>query len=406
MAVDYVIGSVVIFLIIWLYVYCSQLALWSEYEICKILREPNLPNLDEAFVVFGNGKPIVRFLAKFGQYLSYFCFVAAWFGYSCYDYHIISRTIQIFGNKILGHTVDNTLVLGLLFPPLLFLCCVRTLRQLVPSSCVGSVSIVVSFLAVVYSMVQERTPWQMTRNFGSVRSVAILAGAVLTDINGLGLLMIFKNELKKPKGFSRRFGILNMTFVPISCIYVVYILISCLKYGAKVNGNLFKNLPRNQLAARVGMVSSILGQMFQFPLIMFVPFDTIWSSIVRKIKAKNRRIFYEYALRIGLVSFAFVISASVPRSSLILGFWGAICASVEILVIPPLIETLVVARMYESKFDLAATFFKNSLIVALAFWLVISQTMNFVANLYGDPIDIGSAFWVNSSTKQGQFYNQ
>lgn len=144
-------------------------------------------------------------------------------------------------------------------------------------------------------------------------------------------MLPLENEMKTPKAFGGSFGVLNQGMVVIVLLYVGMGLFGFIKYGDAIQGSITLNLPAedmyviwNLLAASrcwhrlIGLVwlvfvgerslAQCVKGMLAFAIFIthglacYVAIDITWTDyVVQRIGSSTRKVFWEYAVRTGLV---------------------------------------------------------------------------------------------------------
>lgn len=77
--------------------------------------------------------------------------------------------------------------------------------------------------------------------------MSLFFGTALFAFEGVALILPLRNAMKQPEKFSSRFGVLNVTMVGITTIFVITGFISYLKWGEEVQGSITLNLDANNM---------------------------------------------------------------------------------------------------------------------------------------------------------------
>ncbi len=378
-------GSVITLAVIWLYLYSVKKALKSEYELCKLKQVPYLSNLIEVFDVHEKAPLRIRLVAQLGRALYYLAFVAVWFGYNCYYYRLIARNTQLLYDSVFGEYLGADIFSLIFFVPLLLLCWIRKFEYMLPFSILGGICNFLSVVFVVYYvMLDTATTWEPPTYGDTLTNVPILIGAVLLNINALGVVVLLKNDMKNPRILSSKFGILNVVFVPVSILTVLYSISCNLQFGAYFGSTVFRQLPKDEPELQFGTLIGILGLILQYPLTMFVPFDTIWNNFCMCKKNVASSMTWEYGLRTLLVILVYVICSVTPMVTMTLSLFGTVGATIESLMVPAFMETLVNWKLCDDKLTFRITTLKNFTIVIFAVWVVASLVQSFMITIFSD----------------------
>lgn len=354
-----------------LYIHNVKMIIWCEYELCKAKRIPTLSYPEVAYHAFKDGPSGFQWFANLSQGITYLDFTLIWFSFYCYNYVILSQNLQLLIANIFHMNVSVTTIIECLLIPFLLLACIPKLKYLVPFSFMGSMFNFAAMLLIVYFIIVDPAPWQMPSTFGELSKIPLFVGAVLSNLNIMGIMIPLKNEMKKPHKFGSQFGAVTLSFFCSAVVYSVFSLICALKFGYRIQDSVIENLPETELIGLIGIGVSSLSIICQQPLLLHVPFDIIWNQILKnKMKSLHSSI-WEYFLRLFLVVVTFGISLAVPNVFVFLSVSGTIGTSIDSLILPALINTAVHTQMSTSKFKFWLIFVKNMGLIVLAIFLVI-----------------------------------
>lgn len=72
-------------------------------------------------------------------------------------------------------------------------------------------------------------------------------GTTLFAIEAVGVVIALENNMKTPKSFGSRFGVLNVGMTVITLLYAAFGLLGYMKYGADSGESITLNLPRGDM---------------------------------------------------------------------------------------------------------------------------------------------------------------
>lgn len=372
----YLPGVILVAPVVFLYVHNAHMMLWSEYELCKMKRVPNLSYPEVIYLAFNEGPKLSQWFAKWGRRVSYFEFVLVWFSYYCYNYVIICQNLQVFFTNAFNLRISVDVFLKILLFPLLCLSWIPKLKYLVPFSLIGSVCNFLSLLVIIFFLFDDPNPWQIPTKIGPLANVPMLIGTLLFNLNIAGIMIPLKNEMEKPKKFLSPFGVLLVSFVPTTIIQTLFSLICALKYGDTISPSVAENLPNDDMFAQTGILLSSMALLAQQPLFMFVPFDIMWNHLLKRNSKCIQKFHYQYLLKTMLVMLSLVVSMIIPDVFLFLSFSGTVGTSIDSLIFPALVNTIVVWKICQGKWKVRLIVIKNILIIFLALILVITGCYN------------------------------
>lgn len=372
----YLLGVILVAPVVLLYAHNAYMILWSEYELCKMKRVPNLSYPEVVYHAFNEGPKFSRGFAKWSRRLSYFEFVLVWFSYYCYNYVIICQNLQVLFINVFHLPISVDVFLKILLFPLLVLSWIPKLKYLVPFSLIGSLCNSLSLLVIIFFVFRDPTPWQIPTSIGPLTNIPMLVGTLLFNLNIAGLMIPLKNEMEEPKKFLSQFGVLLVSFVPTAIVQTLFPLICALKYGDSVRPSVAENLPNDDMFAQTGILLSSMALLAQQPLFMFVPFDIMWNHVLKNTVKCLQKFHYKYLLKTLLVMASLVVSMLIPDVFLFLSFSGTVGTSIDSLIFPAVVNTIVVWKICQSKWKFRLTLVKNISIILLGFILVITGCYN------------------------------
>lgn len=108
--------------------------------------------------------------------------------------------------------------------------------------------------------------------------------------------------MKTPVAFLKPFGVLNIGMSLITLMYVAMGFIGYWRYGATSQASITLNLPEEDILANAVRGLFCLAIYISYALQCYVPVECIWNNyMVKRLENSNRKIFWEYGLRIALV---------------------------------------------------------------------------------------------------------
>lgn len=89
--------------------------------------------------------------------------------------------------------------------------------------------------------ISERQP------FGDISEFPLFFGTTLFAIEAVGVVVALENNMKTPKAFGSKFGVLNVGMTVITLLYAVFGFLGYLKYGADSDESITLNLPSDHM---------------------------------------------------------------------------------------------------------------------------------------------------------------
>lgn len=90
--------------------------------------------------------------------------------------------------------------------------------------------------------ITERNLWPT-----DYQRVPLFFGTAIFAFEGIALVLPLQNAMENPKSFSRYLGVLNVSMVFITGIFISFGAIGYWKYGEDIEGSLTLNLPTDEM---------------------------------------------------------------------------------------------------------------------------------------------------------------
>lgn len=90
-------------------------------------------------------------------------------------------------------------------------------------------------------------PLSQREPIGPITEFPLFFGTTLFAIEAVGVVIALENNMKTPKSFGSRFGVLNVGMTVITLLYAVFGFLGYLKYGAESDESITLNLPKPAL---------------------------------------------------------------------------------------------------------------------------------------------------------------
>lgn len=121
------------------------------------------------------------------------------------------------------------------------------LKYISPVSAIASFALIFGMIATLtIALTDGPMPSPSERHlFTNGTQMSLFFGTALFSFEGVALILPLRNAMKKPEAFNSRFGVLNVTIVGITTIFVITGFISYLRWGEDVQGSITLNLDPN-----------------------------------------------------------------------------------------------------------------------------------------------------------------
>lgn len=102
--------------------------------------------------------------------------------------------------------------------------------------CAG-IGLILTYVFQGLPSISEREP------LGDISEFPLFFGTTLFAIEAVGVVVALEGNMKTPKSFGTRFGVLNVGMTVITLLYAFFGFFGYLKYGAKSDESITLNLP-------------------------------------------------------------------------------------------------------------------------------------------------------------------
>ncbi|XP_055841088.1 proton-coupled amino acid transporter-like protein CG1139 [Episyrphus balteatus] len=318
--------------------YCLHLVINSMYELCKRKRIPYLTYPEAMTVAFQEGPPVLRCFAKIATpfvdgFLAFYHF-----GICCVYVVFIAESIKQIVDEYLI-VLDLRIHMCFVLIPLFLIFSIRQLKHLVPFSSFANVLMFVGFGVVLYYIFVQLPPISQREAFTKVTRLPLFFGTVLFSLEAVGVVIAIEQNMKTPKAYTGKFGILNRGMFIVLGLYMGLGFFGYWKYGEEAKGSVTLNIPQDEILAQVIKIFFAVTTLISYALQGYVTADIIWNHyLIKKTTEKSNLVLYELLVRAGIVLLTFLCAIAIPDLSLFLSLVGAFCLSILGLIFPALLE--------------------------------------------------------------------
>lgn len=143
--------------------------------------------------------------------------------------------------------IDIKLHMLILLVPLIMILCIKNLKFLAPFSTFANGIMFVGIGLILYYVFDGISSPSERDAVGVLRNYPLFFCTTLFSLTSVGVVMAVEGNMKTPKSFGGRFGVLNISMAFIVVMYLVMGFFGYLKYGADCEGSITLNLPQNDL---------------------------------------------------------------------------------------------------------------------------------------------------------------
>lgn len=318
--------------------YCLHLVINSMYLLCKRNRIPYLTYPEAMTAAFKEGPPVLRCLAKIATpfvdgFLAFYHF-----GICCVYVVFIAESIKQIVDEYLV-VLDLRLHMCFVIIPLFVIFSIRQLKHLVPFSTFANVLMFFGFGVVLYYIFVDLPPLSERVPFESISKMPLFFGTVLFSLEAVGVVIAIEQNMKTPRAYVGKFGILNQGMFVVLALYMGLGFFGYWKYGNESKGSVTLNIPQDEVLAQVIKIFFAVTTLISYALQGYVTADIIWNHyLVKKLSEKSNLTLYELLIRAGIVLLTFLLAVAIPDLSLFLSLVGAFCLSILGLIFPALLD--------------------------------------------------------------------
>ncbi|XP_061395123.1 proton-coupled amino acid transporter 1-like, partial [Musca vetustissima] len=203
--------------------------------------------------------------------------------------------------------------------------------------------------------------------------LSLFFGTALFSFEGIALILPIRNSMKDPKKFNQRFGVLNISMLIITLLFVFTGFVSYTKWGEGVEGSITLNLDPDDKLSQAVKIAAALGVFFGYPIQFFVMMKIIWPPLKQNMAAAQKRpITVQVMFRFIMVLLTFGVALLVPQLHLFISLIGALCSTSLAFLFPVFIDFVV--RAQTPKGLGTWVYLKNMVIMIIALLGIITGT--------------------------------
>lgn len=313
---------------------------------------------------FELGPKKFRFASKIMRLIVEMFLCVTQFGFcSIYFVFIAENLLQVFkqNNINVDFNISMTIALvGVLIPSL-----ITNLKYLAPISMLGSISLIFGITATLIFAMMDGLPSPSDRNYVTDGAkLSLFFGTAIFSYEGVALILPLRNAMKKPDGFNSRFGVLNVTLVLVTALFIFTGFVGYLRWGEDVAASLTLNLDVTDWKSQVVKIVAALGVFIGYPLQFYILIQITYPGIRDYMNCTKRPLMGELFYRTIMIFLTFFVALIVPELGLFISLIGALCSTCLSLLIPVMVDFIV--RAQEEKSIGVCVYLKNIFILIVA----------------------------------------
>ncbi|XP_014261599.1 proton-coupled amino acid transporter 4 isoform X2 [Cimex lectularius] len=320
--------------------YCIHLLLVCANKCAIKWRLPVDPTFAETIELsFKLGPKIFKRTSRLAKSLLVCSLIGTQLGFCSVYYLIIGKAVGRYF-QLAGINYDIRIYLSVIYPVILAMVLIRSLKFLAPLSLIANIFILLAVTMVLIVACQDLPNITEREVLRPVERWPFAFGTIIFAYEGINLVIPLRNEMKKPSTFQTLFGVLNVSMTLVILLYTTFGLISYWKYGNDILGNVSTNLPEGHWTTLISDGSLSVALLFSYPLQFHVAFKVIYELLVEKLGAwvetGKRILILEILVRFFLVTLTCLFAMFIPHLSLVISLVGAMCSSWLAILLPVL----------------------------------------------------------------------
>lgn len=321
--------------------YCFQILVKSQYILCKKHRRPILSYPESMKLALEEGPAALKWIAPSAVLITDGFLIIYQLGVCvCYIVFVAKNLQQIIEAHITPMSV--TTVMLIIFLPLLAINCLKNLKILAPFSTLANIVTFIGLGFVLYYVFQDLPELSSIPMVGPIERYPLYFGTVLFALEAVGVFIALEANMKTPKNFVSKFGVLNVGMTIVSILYAFVGFFGYLKYGEDSKDAITLSLPEGKLLSEITKGLFTFAIFISYALQCYVPISIIWENYFSdEIKKSSRSNVYLLGLRVLTTIFTFLLAAAVPHLGLFISLFGAFCLSILGLAFPAIMEICV-----------------------------------------------------------------
>ncbi|KAI6235732.1 Aa-trans domain-containing protein [Aphelenchoides besseyi] len=317
---------------------CMRMIVFAAHFVCS---RNGRETIDYANIMRGAveaGPPWIRRHGYLFKQLVNFNIFVTQLGFTCVYFVFMSDNLQDFFVKIFGWSMPKSLWMLLIAIPVLAFCSIRRLNKLAPFALVANVVYLSAVAIVVYFFFTNLKPSATLTKWGSWTDLPFFFGTVTFAFEGVAVVMVVENRMRKPDHFIAWNGVLNSSCLVVLAIFAVTGFYGYLAVGDDVKDTVTLNMP-DEPFYQILKIMFVLCILVSYPIQFFVPLERVEKFITRKCPTE-KHTQYIYAARYSIVLLTLAIAELIPHLALFISLIGAIACSTLALLLPPIIDLL------------------------------------------------------------------
>ncbi|GJQ76840.1 hypothetical protein Trydic_g15047 [Trypoxylus dichotomus] len=315
--------------------------------------------------IFLDGPPRVKALAKYMKIIVNVEICLMNLGFCCIYVVFIGNNMQKALQYFDVH-FSIYIVMLIFITPMWLSSLITNLKWLAPVSTFANAILFTAIVITLYYICVDVQEFSSLKYIAGIDTIPLFLAVALYSYDSVALVVPLRNEIDRPGKMVGLLGVLNIGFLIVIPIITALGFFSYFKYGEKIRGTIFLNLPEDDKLVQALLLLVCIQVLFSYPVQLYVPVTILWPMIVERYGPFKHNLRMLLCFRTSLVLLTLAISEAIPFIDLIISLIGAICSSCLTLFIPPILEIVVTSNRDETNAKRTYILVKDSLIALLA----------------------------------------
>jgi len=277
-----VVGTLGLVILSVLCVSCMHMLVNCAHTLGVRTRRPYMTYADVAEYAFSTSGPNGKLFSSAARIIINIFLCITQLGFCCVYFVFVAQNLQL----VIGHhfgPVDLHVMMAITLFPMLLLCSIRNLKYLSPISMLANILQMVGLGLVFFYLLQDLPGTWERKAYADWKQYPLYFGTAIYAFEGIGVVLPLENQMRTPRDMRGWNGVLNTSMTIVTCLYIAVGFFGYLKYGEDVQGSITLNLPVEQWAAQVLIMTQSVVVFMSYSLQFYVPITTILPAIKSRL---------------------------------------------------------------------------------------------------------------------------
>ncbi|VVC38343.1 Amino acid transporter, transmembrane domain [Cinara cedri] len=354
----------------------------SSTELSKT--EQNDKGLNYAETVeaaFRKGPIFFRKYAKLARFVTDTLIVLYQLGSNCIYIVFISENIKAVVDVYTDGNTDVRMCMFAILIPLWSTIWLKDFKVLSPFSTIVTYLTMASFTIIFYYIFRDMPSLEHRNKVGTASNIPLALGTVLFAMEAIGAILPLLNDMKYPERFSSKFGVINVSLIPIAGLYAFIGFFGYLRYGEETKGSITLDLPSEEIPAQITKLILSLSIFICYALSNLISYD-IFEKFFDRTCPRNKNVGM-HILRTSTVLITFILAGIFANLEDMIALIGTLCLSTVGVALPAIINQLTFYEHYrkQGKWRYVIFCLSNLAIVLVAIFALVVGMYKSVTNI-------------------------